>query len=124
MKIKMTLILPALAGLLTGCQGFAVADEVPARIVNLTDESHHALHAAVKAAVKKDVYIAHDALTTTSVLVIELSPPRQLDSPIGQDRILAEPLRFTLVKKGDVCLLIDGRDGSRYPLESTECVPE
>lgn len=122
--MKLTLIIVALPGLLVGCQGFAVADEVPALLVNLTDESHDALHAAVKAAVKKDVYIAHDALTESSVLVIELSPPRRLDSPVGQDRILSEPLRFTLVKKGDACLLVDGRDGSRYPLENTECAPE
>lgn len=124
MKIKMTLTLAALAGLLMGCQGFAVADEVPARIINLTDESHDALHAAVKAAVKTDVYIAHDALTESSVLVIELSPPRRLDAPVVGDRIFTAPLRFTLVKKDDTCLLVDGRDGKRYPLANTECAPE
>lgn len=124
MKSRLKLIVLVVSGFLVGCQGFAVADEVPARIINLTDESHDALHAAVKAAVKTDVYIAHDALTESSVLVIELSPPRRLDVPVSGDRIYTAPLRFTLVKKGDECVLVDGRDGGRYPLQNTECAPE
>jgi hypothetical protein len=59
---------------LAGCQTIASADDVPARITNPTDASRAALQQAVNDALHTEVLLADNALTDSSILIIERSP--------------------------------------------------
>ena len=111
--------------LLAGCQTMNVDADVPALITDPDDASRAALQAAVAASFGGlDVLLADDALTTTSVLMIERSPRRSLNNNQAMGRVIEQPLRFQLVKNGVDCTLIDLRDDSRHVLADTSCVPE
>ena len=110
---------------LAGCQTMNADADVPAVIVDADDASRSALRAALADAFGgRDVVIADDALTTTSVLTIERGPHRTISNPTPDGRILAEPFRFRLVRREEDCVLIDARDESRRVLADTRCVPE
>ena len=110
---------------LAGCQTMQPDTDVPAVIIDADDASRAALRAALADAFGgRDVVIADDALTTSSVLTIERGPHRTIDNPAPDGRILAEPFRFRLVRHGEDCVLIDPRDGSRRLLADTRCAPE
>ena len=112
--------------LLSGCQSMNAGADVPAVIVNADDASRAALQATVNGLFAgRDVMLADDALTTSSVLLLEHGPRGQMagDSP-ATGRIVEEPLRLRLVKNGDDCVLIDPRDDSRHLLADTSCRPE
>lgn len=118
--------IPTLIGLtaLAACQAMENSDDVPARISNPTAASKAALQGAVNAALHSEVLLADDALTKSSILVIENMPPRTLENLPAAGRVMEPPFRFHLVKQGNACILIDGRDGARYPLDDTTCVAE
>ena len=107
-----------------GCQGMAVAGDVPARIVGPTDASREALRETLYRALGTEVTLADDARTASSVLTIERQVPRSIDMQDAYGRNLEAPLQFRLVKNGTACILIDPRDGARYALEHTECAAE
>lgn len=107
-----------------GCQTVASDYDQPARISNPTDASRAALQRVVNAALHTEVTLADDALSDTSVLIIERSPPRSMNSPPAQGRIMDAPIQFHLVLNGGDCILIDQRDESRHVLEETDCVAE
>ena len=116
-----------IAGVLlsTGCQTMNGAGDVPAVITNPDDNSRAALKAALAASFGgRDVAIADDALTKTSLLTVEREPRRTIDSPSPGGRILTEPYRFRLVSNGQDCVLVDLRDDSRHVLADTNCAPE
>jgi len=116
-----------LAGVLqlAGCQTMNAAADVPALITNPDEASRAALQAAVAASFGGlDVLLADDALTTSSVLMLERSPRGSLDSNQAMGRVLEQPIRFQLVKNGTECTLIDLRDDSRHVLSDTSCIPE
>jgi hypothetical protein len=118
--------LPAVCGLalaLGACRNVA-PDEYPAVIVNPDDASRAALQAAVDKELRTHVLLADDALTTTSLLIIERNPPRSMDNPEPQGRITDLPTRFRLVGNGEDCILVDERDGSRQLLADTDCSAE
>ena len=111
--------------LLAGCQTMNADADIPAVIVDADDASRAALRAALADAFGgRDVVIADDALTTSSVLAIERGPHRTINNPTPDGRILADPFRFRLVRRGEDCVLIDPRDESRRVLADTRCVPE
>jgi NAD(P)-dependent dehydrogenase (short-subunit alcohol dehydrogenase family) len=111
--------------LLASCQTTNVNADVPALITDPDDASRAALQAAVAASFGGlDVLLANDALTTTSVLMIERSPRGSLNNNQAMGRVLEQPMRFQLVKNGADCTLIDLRDDSRHVLADTSCVPE
>lgn len=110
------------AVLLVGCKTTAVDPEYPARIVDPDDASRAALQAAVNAAMHRNVLLADDALTETSVLVIERRYAGGIGIPDTQGRIIEEPLQLHLVSNGTDCILVDPRDDSRQVLEHTSCV--
>lgn len=111
--------------LLAGCQTMNVDADVPALITDPDDASRAALKAAVAASFGGlDVLLAADALTTSSMLMIERSPRGSLNNNQAMGRVLEQPLRFQLVKNGADCTLIDLRDDSRHVLADTSCVPE
>ena len=111
--------------LLSGCQTMGADADVPALITDHDDASRAALQTAVSAAFGgQEVMLAGDALTVSSLLLIEHGPRGSLNNPPATGRVLEAPLRFRLVKNGDDCVLIDLRDDSRHVLANTSCTPE
>lgn len=109
---------------MSGCQTMATDQDQPARIVNPDDASRTALQSVVDSVLNTQVILADSALTDSSVLSIERNPPRTMQNPNPQGRIMESPFLFRLVVNGADCFLIDQRDGSRYLLESTSCEAE
>jgi len=113
---------PLVAG--AACQTLADNNDVPAVITDPSAESRTALKSAIADSLNTDVIIADDALTKTSVLIIERNPPRTMQGQPAQGRIMDPPIRFQLVVNDAECILIDTRDAKRYLLENTTCVAE
>lgn len=111
--------------LFAGCQGPARSADLPALIVDPDDASRSALQATLSRLFGGyPVLIADDALTRSSLLVLESGPQKSADNLSAKGRVLEQPYRFRLVKNEDECVLIDLRDGSRHVLANTACVPE
>ena len=83
-----------------------------------------ALQATVNEALGREVMLADDALTGSSMLVIERWLPGTMEDPVPQGRILEKPVQFQLVRNGDDCFLVRKSDGARYVLSSTNCEVE
>lgn len=121
--MKMMLI-PACAVALVACKNVVPDADQAAVIVNPTDESRAALQQAVNEALNTDVALADNALTDTSLLIIERQVPRSIEGAPAQGRTMEMPFQFRLVTDGTNCVLIDKRDESRHVLTNTECVAE
>ena len=117
-------VMPVLLLSLTACHTMAMTDDLPARISPATEASRADLQDAVNRALGTDVLLAADALTTESVLTIERKVPGGIDRQPAQGRNMDAPIQFRLVLHADDCILIDGRDESRYVLANTRCVAE
>lgn len=109
---------------LCGCQTIVADIERPARIVDADAASRAALQAAVNDAFGRDVRLADTALTDSSELLIEISPPGTMQNPVPVGLDLGKPFRFQLVKSGDDCVLVNRQDDSRQVLANTRCEPE
>jgi hypothetical protein len=109
---------------LAGCQTMATDNDVPAHITNPSDASQAALQHAVNDALNTEVMLAADALTTSSILVIERNPPRSLQSQPATGRNMDMAIQFRLVVNDSDCILIDTRDETRHLLEDTTCAAE
>ena len=118
------LLIAALAVGVTGCRTVATEHDRAARIVNADDNSRAALQRAVNDALHTNVTLADNALTESSLLIIERSPPRSMQNLPTQGRNMDVPIQFRLVINRDDCILIDQRDRSRYLLEDTKCEAE
>ena len=117
-------VIAGVALAMVGCQTLASDEDLSARITDPTDHSRAALQNAINDALNTDVALANDALTDSSVLVIEQHPPRSMQSPPAQGRNMDSPIQFRLVLNDSDCILIDQRDNSRYVLEETTCTAE
>ena len=124
MALKPGAVIAGIALVMVGCQTLANGEDVAARITNPTAHSRAALQNTVNDVLMTDVALAADALTDSSVLIIEQHPPRNMQSPPSQGRNMDTPIRFRLVLNGSDCILIDQRDNSRYALEMTTCAAE
>lgn len=110
-------VLPACFG------GRATLEDVPALIVNPTPTSRFELTRVVTTAVNDTaIALADDALTGTSSLILERSPPRSIEAQAATGRLLDQPVRFRLVLNGENCVLINEADGRRWRLFQTQCV--
>lgn len=109
---------------MVACQTTATNNDKPARITNPTDDSRAALQQTVNAALNTEVMLADDALTDSSLLIIERNMPQSMDGSPAQGRIMEMPFQFRLVISGDDCILIDQRDESRHVLQDTSCIAE
>jgi len=107
-----------------GCQTMGADFDQPARITNPTEASRAALQEAVNNALHTEVTLADDALTDSNVLTIEHTPPRTIQNPTPDGRILDMPYQFLLVINDSDCVLVDQRDRSRYLLNNTTCAAE
>jgi hypothetical protein len=93
--------------LTTGCQTMGSDADQPARIINPDEASRAALQSMVDSILNTEVTLAENALTESSMLIIE-----------------RKPIQFRLVINGSDCILIDQRNESRHVLEDTECAAE
>ena len=109
---------------MSGCKNVAPEADQAAVIVNPDAASRAALQQTVNAALHTDVTLADDALTDTSVLIIERKIPQSIEGSPAQGRNMEMPIQFRLVTDGANCILIDQRDLSRAVLVDTECVTE
>jgi PBP1b-binding outer membrane lipoprotein LpoB len=123
-RLSKSSLITGIALVLSGCQTMATDQDRPARIVNPDDASRAALQNTINTVLRTNVVIANNALTDSSVLVIERSPPRTMQNPNPQGLILETPIQFRLVINGSDCILIDARDNGRYVLENTSCEAE
>jgi len=123
MKLRMT---PAvgLLFLLSACQTMSADQDQPARISAATDASRAVLQETVNNAMHTNVLLADGALTTSSVLTIELNPPGTMENPTPLGRDMGKPIQFRLVLNQEACILIDQRDDTRHILNDTTCVAE
>jgi len=105
-----------LSQLLWACASSFAQPDVPALIDKPTSESRAELARAVSSALNgAPVWLADDALTRDSLLIIE-------KPHTGRD--LDKPEHFRLVKAGTQCTLVHERTGTRTTLASTTCVPK
>ena len=117
--------LACIALLAAACKVNPMHEDRPARIVNPTAESRAELKRVVSDMLfGADVTLADDALTTSSVLIVDRGRTRSLDSAPLSGRDFGRPERFQLVTTGKKCVLIHGDDQARYELLETECVAE
>lgn len=107
---------------LTGLCAAASAG-APAAIMESTPTGHADIAQAVAAALGKEVLIADDALTTSSVLTIERRTPRTMEGRVGTGRVVDPPEVFQLVLDGGRCVLVHLRTGESYPLKNARCHP-
>ena len=105
-----------------GCQTVAMGDDKPARISNPTDNSRAALQQTVNEVLNTNVTLADDALTDSSLLIVERVMPKSMEGSPAQGRTMEMPIQFRLVINGDDCILIDQRDESRHVLQDTSCI--
>lgn len=123
MKIPVILLITA-ATVVVACQTTADHGDSRARIHNPTAASRAALQQVVNDVLGTEVLLADDALTTSSLLIIERSPPRSMQNVPATGRNTEAPIQFQLVLTAGDCILIDTRDGSRHPLRNVNCVAE
>lgn len=95
----------------------------PAIIVESTPAVRADIMQAVAAALGRKPLIADDALTTSSLLIIERREPRSIDGRVGSGRIVDPPETFQLVLDGDQCVLVHRRTDAAYALENARCRP-
>ncbi|MGD8841309.1 MAG: hypothetical protein PVI70_17015 [Gammaproteobacteria bacterium] len=70
------------------------------------------------------IVLADDALTRSSILTLEIDQKKISGGEPALGRVLQRPYRFQLLKRQESCFLLDMRDGKRYLLQDTSCVPE
>jgi hypothetical protein len=111
--------------LLAGCQGLTANTDLPALIVQPDETSRAALENTLSELFGgKEIIVADDALTDSSMLSLEVNLREQLDSQPTLGRVVTKPFRFQLFKSKKGCFLVDLRDGGRYLLVDTNCAPE
>ena len=106
-----------------GCKHVAPDADQPAVIVAPSDASRTALQKAVNEELGTEVLLADDALTDTSILIIERNFPKGVTGSPAQGRTMDPPVRFTLMTNGTDCVLVEDSGGARYLLANTRCEP-
>ncbi len=100
-------------------------DDRPARIIDPDSVSRAELHTVVAAALHgADVTLADDALTQSSLLIIEPTVYRDAQNNRVMGREVRAPVRFVLMKQGDRCVLESSGTHQRWVLSATRCEPE
>jgi len=123
-RIMRTLTLAVCAVIFAGCKNVAPDTDQAAVIVDPDAASRAALQETVNAALHTDVTVADNALTDSSILIIERKIPQSIEGSPAQGRTMEMPIQFRLVTDGTNCILVDQRDASRHMLADTRCVAE
>jgi hypothetical protein len=123
-NVTRAIVLAALAVTFAACKNVAPDVDQAAVIVNPDAASRAALQETVNAALHTDATLADDALTETSILIIQRKVPQSIAGSPAQGRTMEMPIQFRLVANGTECILIDQRDMSRAVLADTVCSVE
>lgn len=111
--------------LIGGCRTPAADPDTPALIAWPTEASRAELRSTLSGLFGgREINLADDALTNSSLLVLQHTRQQQFDGQQALGRDVTKPFRFQLIKQADNCFLVDLRDGRRYLLAETVCVPE
>jgi len=110
----------------SGCGHLAAGEDVPALLVAPTPAVRAELRAALTDALGiAPRAIAEDALTRTSVLVIERAVAEAANRPLtGRTVDTGAVQRFQLVVNDGRCILVRPADGWRAALPAAACTPE
>jgi len=101
-----------------------IEPERPALLVAPNAQTHEELTYAISAIFNGvPVALANDALTTSSVLLIDRAPARDASGRLLNGRDLGKPEHFQLVVSGARCTLIHERSGQRIDLSTATCKP-
>ena len=98
----------ALAACIVGlmaCKNVVDAADQPARIVDPTDASRAALQQALREALHTDVMVADDALTDSSMLIIERKIPQSISGSPAKGLNMDLKVHFRLLTNGTNCYL-------------------
>lgn len=107
---------------LVACQAPARQTDIAAVLVDPSPQSRAQLANAVNEMLTvSSVTLADDALTGSSLLLIERSPARDVGEVRIAGRVYGKPRTFTLVKSGGDCVLVSGQDGKRFVLTDATC---
>ena len=109
-----------------GCRHLGASEDVPAILVAPSEDARAEILAALTEALgRAPIAVADDALTQTSVLVIERAAPREPPNrPLTGRTVDASVERFELVLNDGECALVRAADGWRKPLAHARCIPE
>ena len=115
----------ASATLQLACQTPAAQTEVPALLIDPTPASREELRVSVALLLGvPTVTLADDALTTSSVLLIEHYAPKDARGLPLTGRDFGRPEQFHLLRRGAACLLEDARSVRRIELTQSRCRAE
>lgn len=107
------------------CQNLSAEPDVPAVLDNPTDAGRTELETVLREALgEREILLAPDALTSSSVLTLEPSVRGRLGEPSPLGRNLGRPETFQLVISEGSCYLIRPGTEERWPLLENRCVPE
>jgi hypothetical protein len=123
MKILLSIAFAAI--MLSACKNPETRQEIPARIIEPTAESRAELLDVVSNALHNaNLTLADDALTKSSLLVIERKRHRDLNNNPVMGRELGQPEQFRLLLSGDQCVLIHLNSANRSALKNARCIAE
>jgi len=121
MPVRQCGVVVALAAIHAGCLGVSDGRDLAAVIAEATPASQAELRSVLEQALgPRDLLLAPDALTETSLLALE---PMSGPADAAGGRLLQMPERFELVLRGSRCILVRLSTGQRYELRQTECIP-
>jgi hypothetical protein len=123
--VKLAAVLCLSAAAAAGCGHLGASEDVSAVLVNPTEAVRTELRAALTEALgRAPVAIADDALTQTSVLVIERGPIKEpANRPLTGRTLDADVQRFQLIVNDGQCALLRASDGWRKALTQARCAP-
>jgi hypothetical protein len=114
-----------LAPILVACKTSGVQVEVPALLASPGIEVRQELQLAVSNALHGvPIVLANDALTRSSLLIVEQRPVRNLDQQPATGRMLGLPEQFRLLRRSEDCVLLHLGTATRTVLKHAECVAE
>ena len=110
---------------LFSCSTYSASRDVSALLTSSTEGSRLAIQQAVKRSLgnRGDILIAPDALTKSSILIIDKKPVRRIDNQ-NSGRRLTRGDRFRLVLNSNRCYLVHLEGTARFELPDTTCKPE
>jgi hypothetical protein len=111
--------------LIAGCGKPVMQADAPALLTNPGPQTLQELEQTISSALNgAKTTLAADALTKTSVLVIERRRQEGIGRVPEPGRDMGRPYRFQLVIRGAQCLLVDQQSGIQWPLTDVECIRE
>ena len=87
-------------------------------------DANVALSVAISSALGNiTISLSSNALTETSLLMIERDSHYSINGRVATGRMMERPEKLQLFLEGSQCLLVYERTGTRYPLAATVCAP-